>query len=130
MAQHSEPARTVSGTTGLRTLARSRRGLDTDGRICVRKPAEPGNPTASLVMDSSGNLYGTTLNGGTHGFGAAFKLTPAAGGGWTETTLHSFNDKDGFYPLANLILDGAGNLYGTTKAGGTIGAGTVFEITP
>jgi uncharacterized repeat protein (TIGR03803 family) len=89
-------------------------------------------PFASLVADSGGNLYGTTLFGGTYGGGTVFKLTPAADGPWTETVLHSFgNGTDGKGPyLGALILDAAGNLYGTTGGGGKFGGGTVFEITP
>lgn len=87
-------------------------------------------PSAGLVLDHSGNLYGTTINGGTDTGGAAFELTPAGGGAWTETVLHSFGQAgDGFYPDASLILDSAGNLYGTVELGDE-GNGTVFEITP
>ena len=60
-----------------------------------------------------------------------FKLSPGADGIWTETLLNSFGrGKDGQYPTAGVIFDAAGNLYGTTSAGGLYGDGTVFEITP
>ena len=87
---------------------------------------------AGLVFDAVGNLYGTTLEGGTYGRGTVFELTPAAGGGWTEKVLHSFNHNgtDGYSPYAGLIFDAAGNLYGTTYGGGTNSYGTVFELTP
>jgi uncharacterized repeat protein (TIGR03803 family) len=91
------------------------------------------NPTAALILDTQGNLYGTTIIGGTQSIGIAFELSPNARGGWTETILHSFsyNDpSDGLYPSAGLIFDAVGNLYGTTRSGGTNGGGTVFEISP
>src|ERR1017187_5215686 len=94
-------------------------------------------PSAGLIFDAAGNLYGTTSQGGTGsncvtGCGTVFELTPAAGGGWTETVLHSFdlNGTDGSQPFAGLIFDAAGNLYGTTYGGGTYTYGTVFELTP
>jgi uncharacterized repeat protein (TIGR03803 family) len=84
-----------------------------------------------LISNAAGNLYGTTYQGGTFGHGTVFELTPAAGGGWTEQVLHSFgNGTDGAYLYGGLILDAAGNLYGTTYVGGTYGHGTVFELTP
>ena len=87
-------------------------------------------PFAGLIFDAAGNLYSTTSEGGTYGVGTVFELTPAAGGGWTETVLHSFgNGTDGRGPNA-LIFDAAGNLYGTTSWGGTYTYGTVFELTP
>ena len=89
-------------------------------------------PYAGLVFDSAGNLYGTTSKGGAYGVGTVFELTRGAGGDWTETVLHSFNDngKDGTYPYAGLVFDTAGNLYGTTFLGGTYNGGTVFQLTP
>jgi uncharacterized repeat protein (TIGR03803 family) len=93
--------------------------------------ADGFNPVDFLVIDSSGNLYGTTSLGGTYGGGTVFELTPSASGSWTETLLHSFGRAgDGKTPYAGLVLDAAGNLYGTTSAGGLDGLGTVFEITP
>ncbi len=98
-----------------------------------------GTPYASLIVDGAGNLYGTTYGGGIHscydgqetGCGTVFELSPREGGGYTETVQHSFgNGTDGQYPIAGLIFDAAGNLYGTTWAGGIHGHGTVFEITP
>jgi uncharacterized repeat protein (TIGR03803 family) len=90
-------------------------------------------PYAGLIFDASGNLYGTTLNGGVHGLGTVFELTLTAGGGWTETVLHNFNHngRDGYNPhYAGLIFDASGNLYGTTYYGGVLNYGTVFELTP
>ena len=92
-----------------------------------------GSLLGSLIFDSNGNLYGTTNSGGTYGFGTAFKLSPpSSGGAWTEQVLHPFgsNSKDGTRPNAGLIFDSLGNLYGTTAAGGSSGAGTVFELFP
>jgi len=87
-------------------------------------------PVGNLVMDSAGNLYGTTFSDGAHGFGAVFKLTSSSGG-WTYTSLHDFtNGSDGGFPYSNLVIDQQGNLYGTASSGGASGAGVVFEITP
>jgi uncharacterized repeat protein (TIGR03803 family) len=95
-------------------------------------------PYAALVIDGSGNLYGATAFGGdfecaAFGCGTVFQLSQQASGGWLETVLHTFNGADGAGPLGTLILDGAGNLYGTTSgfdAGGTIWPGTAFRLTP
>ncbi len=90
------------------------------------------NPDCDLIFDAAGNLYGTTIYGGTYSYGTVFELTPAGGGNWTEKVLHNFNRNgtDGICPYAGLIFDAAGNLYGTTSLGGTFGVGTVFELTP
>ena len=87
-------------------------------------------PVASLVL-YKGNLYGTTVEGGTDNIdGTVFKLTPTKKG-WTETILHSFGAiGDGSQPYCALSLDTTGNLYGTTNVGGAYSYGTVFELTP
>jgi uncharacterized repeat protein (TIGR03803 family) len=84
-----------------------------------------------LIFDAAGNLYGTTLGGGgANGYGTAFKLAPGLNGRWTETVLHIFNSQNGGLPNGSLILDMAGDLYGTTQTGGTYGYGTVFKLAP
>jgi uncharacterized repeat protein (TIGR03803 family) len=81
-------------------------------------------PYAGVVRDRAGNLYGTTNQGGGYGLGTVFKLDKNG----KETVLHRFSGlPDGALPGAGLILDAAGNLYGTTAAGGS-GAGTVFKL--
>lgn len=97
--------------------------------------ADGGNPSSTLLLDSSGNLYGTTWDGGStlcgDGCGTAYKLSPSTGA-WIETILHAFNSLDGQNLLAGLILDAQGSLYGATYTGGTgnNAFGTVFKITP
>jgi uncharacterized repeat protein (TIGR03803 family) len=87
-------------------------------------------PYAPVILDSAGNVYGTTNYGGSSNFGAVFKLIPDNPlGFWTEDTLYSFALRDGHYPRAGLISDAAGNLYGTTYAGGCPGKGVVFKLT-
>jgi uncharacterized repeat protein (TIGR03803 family) len=82
-----------------------------------------------VVFDHAGNLYGTTRNGGTYGQGAVYELT-SGGGSWTEAVLHSFTGlPDGGTPLNGPVFDQAGNLYGTTNAGGANGWGTVYRMT-
>ena len=89
------------------------------------------NPDGGLVRDSSGNLYGAASQGNSGNLGAIFELTPAAGGGWQEFTLHTFDQAgDGRYPLGPLTFDASGNLYGATEEGGANKAGAVYELTP
>ena len=83
-----------------------------------------GLPTAVLIQDLAGNLYGTTSSGGDSGLGVVFELDTAN----NETVLHAFSGPDGAIPHGGLVLDGSGNLYGTTSSGGTSGLGTVFKI--
>jgi len=89
--------------------------------------ASGSTPVAGLILDSSGNLYGTTQQGGKHGDGTVFKLTPSG----TETVLHSFGDSpnDGQGPQAPLTMDSAGNLYGVTFRGGAHKGGAIFKVT-
>jgi uncharacterized repeat protein (TIGR03803 family) len=92
------------------------------------------NPQPGLVIDSKGNLFGTTLNGGVNYEGAVFEVSPNSDGSWTEQVIHSFSGftgtGDGALPFGGLALDAQGNLYGTTLAGGPTGDGTVFELSP
>jgi uncharacterized repeat protein (TIGR03803 family) len=102
-------------------------------------------PQASMIFDSKGNLYGTTLEGGGavcgagYTCGTVFELQPNPTGNWTEIILHVFTGGlDGGFPSGPLVFDNAGNLYGTTQYGGNgncnqddfSGCGTVFELTP
>jgi uncharacterized repeat protein (TIGR03803 family) len=133
-----------------RSVALSKKSAPPTSRLLVSRRAEKVlhnfngkdgyEPKAGLIFDPSGNLYGTTIFGGTsfeeggaYGYGTVFELRPKAGGGWAEKVLYSFcsltNCIDGDYP-SGLIFDTSGNLYGTTSEGGAYGGGTVFELTP
>jgi hypothetical protein len=110
-------------------------------------PPDGDTPSAGLVRDAAGNLYGATAAGGntsaeqcengTNGCGVVFELANS-GGTWTESVIHTFvpGSGDGINPIGNLILDGAGDLYGVTQYGGTActgyfcGVGTVYELSP
>ena len=94
------------------------------------KCADGDGSAAALIFDGSGNLYGTTVDGGASGSGTVFRLTANSDGSWTETVLHSFSGPDGGTPYAGLIFYAAGNLYGTITQGGAGGVGIVFKLTP
>jgi uncharacterized repeat protein (TIGR03803 family) len=95
--------------------------------------ADGANPYAGVVVDTAGNLYGTTDGGGLTGAGVVFKIDPTG----HETVLHSFTGPpwpaagtDGRDPNGGVILDSAGNLYGTTNSGGSTGGGVVYKLDP
>ena len=101
-------------------------------------------PYSGLIEDAAGNFYGTTADGGAHNFGTVYRLSPNGSGGFTEAILYSFKggSTDGAAPHASLFRDSAGNLYGTTVAGGIVasacsqgfssfvGCGIVFKLSP
>lgn len=86
-----------------------------------------GYPFSSLLLAPNGDLYGTTVFGGTYNQGTVFRLTSAG----AETVLYSFTGGvDGAQPLGGLVFDGKRSILGTTSKGGASGNGTVFKITP
>ncbi|HEX8816756.1 MAG TPA: choice-of-anchor tandem repeat GloVer-containing protein [Terriglobales bacterium] len=89
-------------------------------------------PVSGVVMDTNGNLYGTTGDGGNiSGCGVLYKMSPSAKGKWRYTVLHRFGKiNDGCAPAGDLTIDSSGNLYGGTLLGGSHGFGTVYELTP
>jgi uncharacterized repeat protein (TIGR03803 family) len=90
--------------------------------------SDGGGPSAGVIASSSGSLYGTTVKGGANGFGTVFELAPSSGGGWVFNTIHTFSGSDGATSYTPVTFDAAGNLYGTTRTGGTHGYGVVFEM--
>ncbi len=93
------------------------------------------SPLAGVTVDASGAVYGTAISGGPGSAGVVFKLTPQASGQYTESLLHSFaGAPDGAIPVAGVIADQSGALYGETLYGGTgcpsQGCGTVYELAP
>ncbi len=119
----------ADGTYQLRAVATDKAGnsavaqaytLTTLASFVGSSPA----PHGGLVMDVSGNAYGTTVGGGAYGVGSVFEISAAG----VLTTLASFHGADGANPYGTLLLDGAGNLFGTTSNGGPSGCGTVFEV--
>lgn len=90
------------------------------------------NPLSPVTVDPQGNVYGTTYYGGTYGYGSVFKIDTTG----NLTILHSFDySPDGAYPTGGLLIDSAGNLYGTASQGGDnncgfFGCGTIFKVTP
>jgi uncharacterized repeat protein (TIGR03803 family) len=118
-----------------------------EARYSFTAAADGDAPTGGVVRDSAGNLYGATPIGGaattqpciqpnSEGCGVIYRLTPTGSGGWKESVIHTFTSApDGSTPMGNLVMDGAGNLYGTTEYGGSgcpgfYGCGTVFELSP
>jgi uncharacterized repeat protein (TIGR03803 family) len=102
--------------------------------------SDGSGPVGGMVRDSNGNLYGMTEYGGTGncgsgsfaGCGTVFELSPDGHGGWAETVIYSFaGGADGQIPVAGLILDAQGNLYGTTQGDGVApNYGSAFELSP
>jgi uncharacterized repeat protein (TIGR03803 family) len=102
--------------------------------------ADGAYPDASLVMDASGNLFGTASQGGPSNFGVVFEVMRTSTG-WKSRDIHAFTGLgfDGAYPNAPMVFDSAGNLYGITAGGGMTnectvenanGCGTAFELIP
>jgi len=91
-------------------------------------PPDAYSPKCNLVLDTAGNMYGTTFSGGVNNLGAVFKVTPTG----TESVIYSFaGGSDGTHPVGGLVRDSmTGNLYGTTVYGGTTNNGTVFRLNP
>ena len=89
--------------------------------------SDGGNAKSRLVLDITGNLYGTAGSGGSGdcSCGVVFKVTPKG----AMKIVHTFDGNDGGYPFAGMVTDAAGNFYGTTAGGGAESDGTVFELT-
>ena len=98
--------------------------------------ADGGSPAGNLIFDASGNIYGTTYEGAPGLTGVVFKLSPSGGAGWSESVLYAFQGTgftagpDGVNPVAGVVADAEGNLYGTCDYGGPANLGAVFELSP
>jgi uncharacterized repeat protein (TIGR03803 family) len=103
------------------------KGAGTVTTLASFNSTDGDEPEADLVRDSSGNLYGTTAQGGSpKGDGTIFEVVKGSG---TITVLYNFNGStDGKTPVSDLLMDGSGNLFGTTSAAGANGEGTIFEL--
>ena len=127
---------TVQGGSGSGTvfqLAPSASGWTHTVLYSFTGGADGAEPYKGVTLDAEGNLYGTTVAGGSgpceSGCGVVFKLTNSAGV-WTESVIHTFTGSDGSGPGSGLTFDKAGNLYGMTPTGGTYGLGVIYQLRP
>jgi uncharacterized repeat protein (TIGR03803 family) len=116
---------TLLGGLGFGTIYR----VDPTGKLKVlynfQGKADGASPQGPLVRDAAGNIFGSAAEKGSHSAGTIFKLAPDG----TLTVLHSFTGtRDGKTPQGGLLLDGAGNLFGSTFGGGDTGNGTIFQV--
>lgn len=126
------------GSTGCGTVYKLTHNADGSWSDLVLHSFERGldgnSPWGNLIFDHSGNIYGTTYAGGQqsgYGYGTVFELTPANGGQWTYSVLARLPGGSGGSIIdGGLVIDSAGNLYGTAQNGGAYGDGVVFEVTP
>ena len=107
------------------TVFEMAKGSNTITTLASFNGTNGSHPFAGVVLDTQGNLYGTSEDGAAANDGTVFEI---AEGSNTITTLASFNGTNGNYPVANVVLDGQGNLYGTASGGGASHDGTVFEM--
>jgi uncharacterized repeat protein (TIGR03803 family) len=95
-----------------------------------------GYPYGGVAFDSAGNIYASTLQDGDMtacrkaGCGTVIELSPVAGGGWSESTILTFEGPNGAHPFPTLLADNAGNLYGTTQEGGAKNQGVLYKLSP
>jgi uncharacterized repeat protein (TIGR03803 family) len=123
----------LGGTSNLGTvfeLTPTKSGWNESVLYSFAGGTDGASPYAGLVFDTTGNLYGTTYNGGAYNDGTVFELKPAGEGQWTETVIHTFDGSDGAAPAGGVVLDAEGNVYGVTQGGGNSKAGVVFELVP
>lgn len=111
-------------------LARTTSGFTSSPTILVNFDNTHGaTPQAALIADTSGNLFGTTNQGGASGYGVVFEIAKSTSGyASTPTILFNFDSVNGAFPIAGLTIDANGNLFGTASQGGMAGNGTAFEI--
>jgi uncharacterized repeat protein (TIGR03803 family) len=113
------------GTNNYGTVFEIVHGTSTITTIATFNNTNGANPYDTLYIDSSGNLYGTTYAGGANSLGTVFEI---ASGSNTITTIASFNGTNGSNPMGGVVMDSSGDLFGTTRNGGSSSDGTVFEI--
>jgi hypothetical protein len=93
-------------------------------------PPSDGAFPNPFVIDSEGNVLGTTSQGGSTNGGIAYELSQSSAGGWSETRLHSFGGTAGENPMSTFVIDSTGSLYSTATSGGKFGYGLVFKLSP
>jgi uncharacterized repeat protein (TIGR03803 family) len=123
---------TVNAQGTVFKLAQQLNGSWNEGVLHTFNGSQGGQPADSLVFGPEGDLYGTASTGGPANGGVVFKMAPLAGGTWTYSVIHNFGGgQSGFNPVAGVVFDQAGNLYGTTSSCGSSKAcqGVVYEIT-
>jgi hypothetical protein len=123
---------TSGGTGAVFELSPTTDGHWDEKTLHIMENSEGANLSWSVTFDAFGNIFGTAFGGGEYRAGTIFELSPTTDGDWQETTLESFDSKDGATPECNVVFDAAGNMYGTTYGGGggLRKLGTVWELTP
>jgi uncharacterized repeat protein (TIGR03803 family) len=119
----------IKGCGVIFQLVPNQTGYWTENVVYTFTDGRDGCAPTALTIDAAGDIYGTTLSGGSKGWGTVFQLSPQPGGGWTGNLLHTFGgNNDGIVPNGVLVFDGSGNLYGTTTGGGKYTDGVAYRL--
>jgi uncharacterized repeat protein (TIGR03803 family) len=127
---------TIPGQGGIFELSPTGTGAWTFQMLYTFSGPDGGFPFGGVAFDSAGNIYASTVQAGDMtacrkaGCGTVIELSPVAGGGWSETTILTFEGPNGAEAYPTLLVDKAGNLYGTTQSGGSHNKGVLYELSP